>query len=182
MKRIKFISFAVATFFTCTLVSNQAYAQLLNRIKQEVKSRAENKAVREAGNATEKTMDKVKDEAIGATKGNKGKNATTDHGENTQVNNATAKADYKSYDFVPGDKIIFQPDLSNEADSELPARFSLQKGNAEIQSYEGEKILHMDEGGYVTVTPLINTENYLPEQFTVEFDMMYENDQDYFAR
>jgi len=39
----------------------------------------------------------------------------------------------------------------------------------------------LDAGGYVTVIPIMNSDNYLPEQFTVEFDMMYENDKDYFA-
>src|SRR5690606_12475307 len=90
-------------------------------------------------------------------------------------------ADYRSYDFVPGDKIIFQPDLSGEPDAELPARFAIQQGNAEIQRFEGEKVLHIDAGGRAIVTPLMSTTDYLPAQFTVEFDMMYENDKDYFA-
>jgi|GEM_PF-6544656 len=124
MKRFKFLLRAILAIFSITLFSTHVDAQLLKRIKEEVKSRAENKAVREVGNATEKTMDKAKDEAIGATKGGKGKNASieADHSENTQAKSNTAKSDYKSYDFVPGDKIIFQPDLNDEADAELPAR------------------------------------------------------------
>lgn len=41
--------------------------------------------------------------------------------------------------------------------------------------------MHLNKGGYVTVMPLMDNDNYLPEQFTLEFDMMYENPrQDYF--
>ncbi len=176
MRRVKFISFVVAIVFVGTALSNPVHAQLLKRIKQEVMNRVENKAVREAGNATEKTMEKAKDSVVGAAKGNKAEDDSTP--ANQQKPSAS---DYKSYDFVAGDKIIFQPDLSSETDAELPARFNLQKGNAEIQSYDGEKILHLDAGGKTIVLPMMNTDRYLPEQFTVEFDLMYENDKDYFA-
>jgi outer membrane protein OmpA-like peptidoglycan-associated protein len=95
---------------------------------------------------------------------------------------AVVGVSYQSYDFVPGDKIIFEPDISDEADAELPARFVIRKGYAEIQTFQGEKFLHLDAGSYTTVMPLMDTESYLPEQFTVEFDMMYENPRtDYFS-
>lgn len=173
--------FTIAAAFAGILISHQGHAQLLNRIKQEVKSRVENKVVREAGDATEKAMDKAKDEASGAAKSDKANGGAVEGTAEEKVTARKSPADYKSYDFVPGDRIIFQPDLSGEADAELPARFIVKKGNAEIQSYEGEKILHLNTGGYVTITPLMDNESCLPEQFTLEFDMMYENDKDYFA-
>ena len=174
------------TCFICTsilcltlLLSFQnSNAQLWKKIKNEVKSRAENNIVNRAGNATDKAIDNTVD----ATKGNK---SAADDVENKSTsstgetgNNAAKKplvTDYKSYDFVPGDKIIFQPDLSTEADAELPARFTVNVGNVEIQSYEGEKILHLNPDCNATVSPLMNSDHYLPEQYTLEFDMMYEN-------
>src|SRR5690606_35539293 len=154
----------------------------------EVKNRAENKVVNKAGNATDKAIDKADQKASNAVKGSKNNSSADSNSPDDDIAGATSpktkakvKTNYASYDFVPGDKIIFQPDLSGEADAELPARFILKKGNAEIQSYEGEKILHLNAGGYVTVTPLMDNNAYLPEQFTLEFDMMYENDKDYFA-
>lgn len=177
-------------FSICLLLTSlpTANAQLLNRIKNEVKNRAATRAVSESGNATDKTVDKTKKGIVNIIKGNgdhsdEHQNQVTHKNEHDNVVNEeprVAIADYKSYDFVPGDKIIFEPDLSKEADAELPARFSIKKGNAEIQSYETEKILHLDAGGYVTVTPLIDNESYLPDQYTVEFDMMYENNKDRF--
>ncbi len=168
----------------CLLVVPAAHGQLLKRIKQEVKGRAENRAVREAGDATDQAMDKAKAEVLGAEKGRGGNEAAppkrTDHAG--VAASIAAHTDYKSYDFVPGDAIIFEPDLRGEPDAELPARFILKKGNAEIQTYEGEKFLHLNAGGYVTVAPLMDSDDYLPEQFTLEFDMMYENRRsDYFA-
>ena len=168
--------------FMFLLSWNVSNAQLFKKIKDEVKRRTENNIINKAGNATDKAIDNTAD---AAKKGTKGDNGVNDGESNTQVQSAgndqkKSVADYKNYDFVPGDKIIFQPDLSNEPDAELPARFIVKKGNAEIQTFEGEKILHLQADGSATVAPLMDIENYLPEQFTLEFDMMYENDASYF--
>lgn len=48
------------------------------------------------------------------------------------------------------------------------------KGNAEINSYQREKTLRLQPGSGVMVAPLMDSESYLPEQFTIEFDVMYE--------
>lgn len=157
------------------LLSASADAQLLKRIRNEVKSRTENKVVREVGDATDRTLDGAKEGVTGATSGAEAVPDGNQHGDSAGKTATVDKTDYRSYDFVPGDKIIFEPDLSEEPDAELPARFSIKRGNAEIQQYEGEKVLHLDAGGYATVTPLMDPDDYLPEQFTVEFDMMYEN-------
>lgn len=163
-----------------------SHAQLLKKIKNEVKSRTENKIVNKAGNTTDRAIDNTADAATGK------KSSNTPVAVNTEKNSNDANVaviknskptmnSYKNYDFIPGDKIIFEPDLSSEADAELPARFTIKKGSAEIQTFEGEKILHLQPDASTAVEPLMNTENYLPEQFTVEFDMMLENDEgDYF--
>ena len=158
---------------------NVSNAQFLKKLKDEVQRRAENNVTGKAGNATDKTIDKITDSAKkginkNATKGNDGSNTTTDQSQSD--NKPASTAEYKNYDFVPGARIIFEPDMSKESDAELPARFTVEKGNAEIQTFEGEKILHLQADGGTTVAPLMNSENYLPEQFTIEFDMMYEND------
>ena len=166
------------------LFSNLTHAQLWKKIKNEVKSRAENNVVNKAGNATDKAIDNSVDAATSGKTDNASSNEN-DEKENAQANGtkqASASINsYKNYDFVPGDKIIFQPDMSNESDAELPARFIVKHGNAEIQSFDDEKILHLQADGNATVAPLMNSDNYLPDQFTLEFDMMYENEGSYFA-
>lgn len=176
-KPICFICTSVLCFALLLSFQN-TNAQLWKKIKSEVKNRAENNVVNRAGNATDKAIDNTAD----ATKGNKSvadnvENKSTSSTEEPVNNtaNKSAVTSYKSYDFVAGDKIIFQPDLSDEADAELPARFTVNVGNVEIQSYEGEKILHLNPDCNATVSPLMNSDHYLPEQYTLEFDMMYEN-------
>jgi outer membrane protein OmpA-like peptidoglycan-associated protein len=171
--------------FCCVLVviSKNTNAQLLKRIKNEVKNRVENRTVSESGNAADAVMDKAKKAATNTVKADPSNNDNSepnDNNENTSVPTKTGFREYKNYDFVPGDKIIFEPDLSEEPDAELPARFTIKHGNAEIQSYEGEKILHLQKDGYATVTPLMSSDHYLPDQFTLEFDVLYENEGSYF--
>jgi len=87
---------------------------------------------------------------------------------------AAGPADYANYDFVAGDKIIFQPDFSGEADAELPSNFTVASGKAEMQTLDGQKVLHLDAGTGACVLPMMNSMHYLPDQFTVEFDILFE--------
>lgn len=185
MKKVFFLA-SVLLFNVFIFYSGNSEAQLWKKIKNEVKSRAENNVVSRAGNATDKVIDNTADEVKN---GNANKDNAADATANSNVddNNALSStvanasvADYKNYDFVPGDKIIFQPDISSEADAELPARYTILKGTAEIQSYEGEKILHLQPDANTAVEPAMSTNHYLPEQFTLELDVMWENDAAYF--
>lgn len=173
MKKFPFLP-AALTVVLLLLCFENTDAQLWKKIKSEVRSRAENNIVNKIGNATDKAIDNTADATKG--KNNKNENASTGASvsENARVNSVST-TDYKNYDFVPGDKIIFQPDLSTESDAELPARFIVNVGNVEINSYEGEKILHLNPDCHATVSPLMNSDHYLPDQYTLEFDMMYEN-------
>jgi outer membrane protein OmpA-like peptidoglycan-associated protein len=200
MYQIRIITASVATLmllFLASTASAQFLKNLKSQVKETVKQTVEQRTMEKASSATNTAIDKTSS-AVGT----EAKKVLTGHKEDVDeepavsVENAEVAsvspeaspapaavvANYRSYDFVPGDKIIFQPDLSGESDAELPARFVIRKGNAEIQTYEGEKFLHLDAGGYTTVMPLMDAESYLPEQFTVEFDMMYENPRtDYFS-
>jgi outer membrane protein OmpA-like peptidoglycan-associated protein len=151
------------------------HAQLWKRVKSEVQRRAENRVVNKAGNAADKAADKAEE----AVKGDK--TANSDEGAVAEAAPKKKADSYKNYDFVPGDKIIFAPDLRDEKDAELPARFTIVAGSAEIVTKDGQKVLHMDKASHEAVEPLMSTDHYLPEQYTLEFDMMYENDGERFA-
>jgi outer membrane protein OmpA-like peptidoglycan-associated protein len=162
------------------LFSNMAQGQLLKRLKDDVKARAERKVTGKAGDVVDNTIDKTLNGAAGK---KKDKSAGNDNNAETDGEEKAGQqpiADYKNYDFVAGDKIIFEPDLSKEPDAELPARFELRTGNAEIQTFNGEKILHLQPDANTSIAPLIAPKKYLPAQFTLEFDMLYENDDKHF--
>lgn len=179
----------ILSLLFCPFLGGLAFrseAQLLKRIKSEVQSRVENRAVNKSGDMTDDAMDKTENSARKTVSGKKesgSNNASTKSAPPSVAGGDRSHVSlrvYKNYDFIAGDKIIFEPDISNEPDAELPARFTIKKGTAEIQSFEGEKVLHLQPDAHTAVEPLMNSEHYLPEQFTLEFDVLYENPDEYF--
>lgn len=79
---------------------------------------------------------------------------------------------WSKYDFVPGDKIIFEDNQLGEENGEFPSRWDLVQGTVENADFGGDKII-MFRGGAPTIIPYLKNSNidYLPEVFTVEFDL-----------
>ncbi|HRQ50815.1 MAG TPA: hypothetical protein PLR74_09790, partial [Agriterribacter sp.] len=172
MKKQSCLLFLVT--FVLFMIMN-AEAQLLNKIKRSVSETAENKVVNKSVEATEKAID---DAAEGMKNGKKDEKRDKKAGAGNESNAVYAAPDtgslmaYSNYDFVPGDKIIYFYDMAGETDSEIPGRMLLNSGNAEIQTYKGEKVLVAPAGGTPYMMPYMKAPAYLPEQFTLEFDML----------
>jgi OOP family OmpA-OmpF porin len=77
---------------------------------------------------------------------------------------------YQNYDFVPGDKIVFDDDFRSDTDGEFPAHWKLEKGQAVVNKVDGEPAFLLTEGNYAQVAPRITGKSYLGDTFTVEFD------------
>ncbi len=87
-----------------------------------------------------------------------------------QDTTATLKA-YQNYDFVAGNKIIFEDNFSTDPDGEFPIHWSLENGQAVVNKFQNAPTLLLTDGNYASVSPLIKGKNYLPNEFTVEFDV-----------
>ena len=79
---------------------------------------------------------------------------------------------WSKYDFVAGDKVIFEDSLADEQVGEFPSKWDLVSGNVEIALLGDEKVISLVENKS-EITPLMDTENYLPEVFTIEFDIYF---------
>ena len=80
---------------------------------------------------------------------------------------------YAKTDFVPGDEIFFEDTFENEQIGEFPLRWDLLDGYVETASLEGRKVLAFTDNGLGQVMPLMKGDkwNWLPEIFTLEFDL-----------
>ena len=84
-----------------------------------------------------------------------------------EAGNADAKSD-----FVPGDEIFFEDDFASEQLGEFPSRWDLLDGYVETASVQGRKVLAFTDNGIGQVIPLMKDNwNWLPEIFTLEFDL-----------
>src|SRR5690606_34517616 len=139
------------------------------------KETVENRAVDKAGDVTNKGLDKVEEGITGANE-NKSTDNPTDGPPASPVGNQNVDGgtliSYANYDFVAGDKLIYHYDMAGEADAEIPGRMVLNAGSAEIQTYNGEKVLVAPALGEPYMMPYMEDNAYLPDQFTMEFDVL----------
>ena len=100
--------------------------------------------------------------------------ATSAPAATTQEGSAkAAEMVYAKLDFVPGDVIFFDDDLANEKLGEFPGQWDMEFGNAEIAMIDGEKCINLI--GPTIIMPLMNpSANYLPDEFTVEYDVYFD--------
>ena len=79
---------------------------------------------------------------------------------------------YAKSDFVPGDEIIFDDNFEGEKIGEFPLRWDLLDGYAEMAQQQGRNVIAFTDNGLGQVMPLIKKKwDWLPEVFTVEFDL-----------
>ena len=100
--------------------------------------------------------------------------ATTTEATETVAEDKSGVLTWAKYDFVPGDKVIFEDDLIGEENGEFPSRWDLAAGVAEVANVDGDNVIFLRGGGPSIVPYLKNSkEDYLPDIFTVEFDIYF---------
>lgn len=77
---------------------------------------------------------------------------------------------YQNYDFVAGDRIIFEDDFRGDTDGEFPSHWRLLSGQAVVNKVEGQPALLLTDGNYARVAPRIKGDDYVPDVFTIEVD------------
>jgi OOP family OmpA-OmpF porin len=100
---------------------------------------------------------------------------TPGNGTNTGAQGPVSLKTYSNYDFVPGEKVIFDDNFVDDQDGEFPAHWILNRGQGIVNKVNGaDQAFFLTEGNYVRVSPRMKTEKgYLPQDFTVEFDFYF---------
>ena len=188
-----FISFLIM----CSLLFS--YNQVVNaQVKNPVK-KAEREGERRVNRGIDRTIDRGFDkleEGIGGLfkKGKKDKTSESEKAEGTgqpdepgKSNEAVAGSssdkqagpalNWAKYDFVPGDKIIFEDNLVGEENGEFPSRWDLHDGNIEVAQLNGENVIMFREYSSTIIPYISNSDkDYLPDVFTIEFDAFVPHD------
>ncbi len=184
MKKIFFLSGLVM------LITVSAESQFLKKLGDKVKNKANQRVDQKTDQAIDKSMDAVEDSLKngGNTSSNNGQGNTTVKNTNTTNagNNSTSVPGdptspvsfktYQNYDFIPGEKILFEDNFLSDADGEFAAHWELQKGQAVVNKISDKTALLITEGNYGWVTPLMKEKKYLGNEWTVEFDHQRNNE------
>jgi len=174
--------FFLLFFFGLTTLPNLLYAQI--NLRDKVKNQTNNRANRKVDQGIDKGLDKVEEGIENLFKKdnsnkNKAQEQTADPAQNQQsdtqnqansagTNDPALKA-YSKFDFVPGEKVIFYDDFSQDAVGDFPALWNTN-GSAEVVTtnlFPGNWMRFvMDES--VWTDELLK----LPENYTIEFDII----------
>lgn len=183
MKKITSILLLLLMSFFCYLTSE---AQIIDPVKH-TKQKSENKVNRNIDKSIDKSLNSV-EKGIGSIFKKKDKEADNDtksdkasekseaakpSGEN--IGNVDTRDDkpalvWSKYDFVPGDKVIYEDNLQGEENGEFPSRWDLEEGNVEIAEFASEKVIMYRAGSKIVPFLKNSSQDYLPEIFTLEFD------------
>lgn len=140
----------------------------LGGLKDKAKKKAEEKAKQEAQKKTENS-DKSDDENKASSEEPAG-NSEQSENENTPPPTASGKLGegvWVNYDFVPGDRVLFFDDYSEDVVGNFPQRLELLEGNLETAEWKGRRWLRATTyGEFLVPLPKI-----LPSRFTLEFDL-----------
>jgi OOP family OmpA-OmpF porin len=168
--------FIIIAFIFC-----QAAIAQVNDPNQVAKDATTNQANNDMNSAADNGVNKAESSVKGLFKKKK-KDENPNNSSNTKAPetspdtispNGTVK-EYSNYDFVPGDKIIFQSQLEDERSGEIPSQFTLNSGQMDIQSEDGQNVIRVPTGSGANFKPRMTKADYLPDQFTIEFDVKNE--------
>ncbi len=158
----KHLFFFIALIF---MASTGAVAQggILGKVKEKLK----NKSSEEKDKSNEKTSTEKSDES---SNNNTTSNSNT---ESPKQQEPTPIKTYQNYDFVPGDKILFEDHFTDDADGEFATHWELKSGQAVLNKMNGELALYLTDGNYARVSPRMKVEKYLTDPFTIEYDLYF---------
>lgn len=153
--------------------------KIIDRSIKKAEKNIENRIENKIDKGVNKTLDNVEDSLFNQKKSKEKTekpqpSSQTD--ESNGNNNVPAEKEaekpilsWAKYDFVPGTEIIFEDNLEGEQNGEFPSKWDLKAGTVEIANLNGENVIWFRKSDS-KIIPLINIANYLPEEFTIEFD------------
>jgi len=175
-------------FLLFLLLSFSVYAQFDIDLKKKIEKKVNkelNDATDDAINETPETIKKG-GEGEDENENTSTENPTIDNNSNTNnesnspseetgLDNGEELKLWSKYDFVAGEKVIFEDDLSREESGEFPSRWDLLSGSAEVATLGGDNVIHYINNNSI-ILPLMDKKDFLPEVFTIEFDVFFEED------
>jgi len=144
-------------------ISFSVYAQFDIDIEKKIKDKV-NKELNDAtDDAINETTETIKKGGEGEDENTTTEDQTTGNNSNTNIETNTQNSDldqgtagelkmWSKYDFVAGEKVIFEDDLSREESGEFPSRWDLLSGSAEVASLGDENVIHLTHNNSIVKT------------------------------
>ena len=156
---------------------HKAEGQILNRIKKRIENKVERKVDRKVDEKVDDVLNpdkKKKNDGPATSTKDPDKNSAPSSAEGAVANEEAPKIGFwMSYDFIPGNNVIFYDNMNEEDYGDFPRRWDLLGGNAEVARYGEERVL-LFYNNVTNIKPLFDSDDYLPENFSIEFDIYFD--------
>jgi outer membrane protein OmpA-like peptidoglycan-associated protein len=163
----------------------------INRAERSVENRIQNKIDKKV----DKTLDTVEDSIFNSKPDNKKSTVEKKSSEKSASKKIIEKSNepaieetpsapaptltWAKYDFIPGTEILFEDHFDGEQNGEFPSKWDLVGGVAENAVFDNTNVIYFREtGNKGGIVPLLKNSksDYLPEEFTIEFDSYFDKD------
>ncbi len=192
----KQIFYVIGALLLTTMTGNAQInlGKVIDRSVKKAGKSVENRISNRIDKTVDKTLDTVEDSIFST---GQAKNKKPTEKKNTKSNKETAEDNvaqsnnssstpqtkptlsWNKYDFVPGTEIIFEDNQEGEQNGEFPSKWDLTGGVIENAFFDGNNVIFFREiGNTGGVSPLLKDRksDYLPDEFTIEFDCYFEKD------
>lgn len=186
-KPLRLILTSLLLLFFATNVNGQLLKKLGKRAERAAERTVERRVDRETSEKTDAALDSILEPGskgpstpappppptnpgnTGNT-GNTGGNTSGNTGNNNANTGPKSVQVYSKFDYVPGDKVIFYDDFSNDFIGDFPSRWNTN-GTGEVVTINDspEKLFEIVPGHSTFYIPDVPT---LPEEYTIEFDVV----------
>ncbi|MBN2273156.1 MAG: OmpA family protein [Bacteroidales bacterium] len=169
------------------VVSQYGQIDLEGKLKRKINQRANQRVDQAIDKGLDKTEEGIKDAVTqeDADKENTKEEDSKKEPDKTPVaekETGQPAADTKGpelswsrYDFIPGNEIIFEDNLDGEENGEFPSRWDLVKGRVENATFDNSNVIYfMTESSQIIPYLKNRDQDYIPEEFTLEFDAWFE--------
>lgn len=168
----------LSTTFIVAVMIPSANAQLLKRLQKSAERTVEKKLERKTEKETGKIMDSILDPSQKSPSQKTPSNTPPTSTEGNDSNQSSAPENknvprglevYSKFDFVPGDKLMFFDDFSNDFVGDFPSKWNTN-GTGEIVTMDGSPNKWFEiKSGSISYIPDVPK---LPEEYTIEFDFL----------
>lgn len=183
MKPYSKISIVLISFTFCFSLSSGANAQLLKKLKKKAERTVERKLEQKTEKETGKAMDSILDPNEKTSKNDNSQGGSSSQGSGNspsstgsdskvEINNPNVSDNlevYKKYDFVPGDKVLFFDDFSQDFVGDFPSKWNTNATGEVVRINNSENWFELKSGYGVYYLP---STPQLPEDFSLEFDLL----------
>lgn len=169
----------IGTFALLLLVlpvsAEAQFGGLGKKIEKKAKERIDKKSDEAAEEAVDRADPTSERNRAAAAEAESGAEAGTDAGEGAPAASAgkgsAGRKVWANYDFVPGQRVLFYTDFTDEEVGNFPRRLEYKQGTMEVVELDGVRALKAS-GPSGLVIPLSQA---LPERFTIEIDVINRN-------